>query len=48
MRAMALLTPEAMPAFDSSASESTAAVSGATVRASPSEKTRSAGRRSVR
>jgi hypothetical protein len=43
MRAIALLTPEAMPAFDSSASDSTVAVSGATVSVRPSEKTISPG-----
>ncbi len=48
MRAIALLTPEAMPAFDSSASDSTVAVSGATVHASPIEKISSAGSRSVK
>ena len=46
-RAMALLTPEAMPALLSSASASTVAVSGATVADSPSAKSSSAGRRSV-
>ena len=45
-RAIALLTPEAMPALDSSASESTVAVSGATVQDSPIEKTSRAGSRS--
>ena len=47
-RATALLTPEAIPAFHSSASDSTAAVSGATVEASPSENTSSGGSRSVK
>ena len=47
-RAIALLMPDAMPAFDSSASASTVAVSGATVSESPSEKSSSAGRRSVK
>ena len=42
-RAIALLTPDAMPAFSSSASASTAAVSGATVAASPSENTQQPG-----
>ena len=42
-RAIALLMPEAIPALDSSASASTVAVSGATVIASPSEKTSSPG-----
>ena len=46
-RAIALLTPEAMPAFSSSASASTVAVSGATVADSPSENTSSAGSSSV-
>ena len=46
-RAIALLIPEAMPALDSSASASTVAVSGATVADSPTEKTSSAGSRSV-
>ena len=48
IRAIALLTPDAIPALDSSASERTAAVSGATVHARPKEKTSSAGSRSVR
>ena len=47
-RAIALLTPEAIPALCSSASASTVAVSGATVADSPSEKTSSAGSRSVK
>ncbi len=47
-RAIALFVPDAMPAFFSSASASTVAVSGATVIASPSEKTSSPGSRSVR
>ena len=47
-RAIALLIAEAMPASVSSASASTVAVSGATVIESPSEKTSSAGSRSVR
>jgi hypothetical protein len=42
-RAIALLTADAMPAFDSSASASTVAVSGATVIDRPTEKTSSAG-----
>ena len=46
-RAMALLTPDAMPALCSSASASTVAVSGATVAESPSEKSSRAGSRSV-
>ena len=47
-RAIALLTPEAIPALRSSASASTVAVSGATVIDSPSENSVSAGSRSVR
>ena len=47
-RAIALFIPEAMPAFESSASASTVAVSGATVIDSPSPKSSSAGRRSPR
>ena len=43
MRAIALLTAEAIPASDSEASASTVAVSGETVKASPSENTSSAG-----
>ena len=43
-RATALLTAEAIPASVSSASASTAAVSGATVIVRPSENTRTAGR----
>jgi hypothetical protein len=39
--------PEAMPAFSSSASASTVAVSGATVSDSPIEKTTTAGSSSV-
>ncbi|MEY2514043.1 MAG: hypothetical protein QOJ89_1401 [bacterium] len=46
-RAIALLTPEAMPACSSSASASTVAVSGATVAERPIENSSSAGRRSV-
>ena len=46
MRATALLTADAIPASLSSASASTVAVSGATVTASPSEYTSSAGIRS--
>ena len=42
-RAIALLTPEAMPALCSSASASTVAVSGATVIDSPSREDSSAG-----
>ena len=48
IRAIALLTPDAIPALDSSASERTAAVNGATVHARPKEKTSRAGSRSVR
>ena len=47
-RAIALLTAEAMPAFDSSASASTVAVSGATVIDRPSANSSSAGSSSVR
>ena len=47
-RAIALLTAEAIPALPSSASASTAAVSGATVIDSPSEKISSGGSTSVR
>ncbi len=47
-RAIALLTAEAIPALPSSASASTAAVSGATVIDSPSEKSSSGGSTSVR
>ena len=46
-RAIALLTPEAMPALCSSASASTVAVSGATVAESPSENNNNAGSTSV-
>ena len=48
IRAVALLIPEAMPAWASSASASTVAVSGATVAASPTEKISSAGSSPVR
>ena len=41
MRAMALLTPEATPAPESAASARTVAVSGATVQARPTEKSKS-------
>ena len=47
-RAIALFTPEAMPALCSSASASTVAVSGATVMASPTEKITRPGSSSVR
>ena len=47
IRAIALFMPEAIPALRSSASASTAAVSGATVATSPAEKTISAGSSSV-
>jgi hypothetical protein len=47
IRAIALFTPDAMPAFDSSASANTVAVSGATVAVSPNENTSNGGSRSV-
>ena len=47
-RAIALFTPDAIPALCSSASASTVAVSGATVIASPSAKTIRPGSRSAR
>ena len=46
--ATALLMPDAMPALDSSASDSTVAVSGATVADSPRENSSSGGSSSVR
>ena len=46
-RAIALLIPEAIPAFSSSASASTVAVSGATVAERPIENRSSAGSSSV-
>ena len=46
-RAMALLTPEAMPACRASAAARTVVVSGATMNARPSPKTVTAGRTSV-
>ena len=46
-RATALLTPDAIPAFDSSAPARTVAVSGATVIARPIEKTTRPGNRST-
>ena len=47
-RAIALLTPEAMPTWRSSAASSTVAVSGATVPASPSPNSATAGRTSTK
>ena len=44
VRATALLTPDAAPAWRSSAEASAVAVTGATVAASPSPKTSTAGR----
>ena len=46
MRATVLLTPDAIPAWRSSAEAKTVAVSGATVATRPTPKTRMAGRMS--